>query len=106
VRVDYDPLRPDFIEVAGGFPALTGGAGGAAGGCSFVGSGIELGCGPFFFFEKSGISFFLFILVSVQEDRSWLPKKISKVIRSHQERARSGGIAIGRRTGELAVSGI
>ena len=34
----YDPLRPDFIEVAGGFPALTGGAGG--GGCwTFVMSG-------------------------------------------------------------------
>lgn len=28
----YDPRRPDFIEVAGGFPALTGGAGGGAGG--------------------------------------------------------------------------
>jgi hypothetical protein len=35
----YDPLRPDFIEVAGGFPDLTGGAGG--GGFSiFVASGI------------------------------------------------------------------
>jgi hypothetical protein len=58
----YDPLRPDFIEVAGGFPDLTGGAGG--GGCwSFVASGTPWGCcGPFcFFFEKSGISFFLFI---------------------------------------------
>jgi hypothetical protein len=67
-RPDYDPLRPDFIEVAGGFPALTGGAGGGAGGWSFVGSGTEWGCGPFLFFEKSGISFFLFILVSVQEE--------------------------------------
>lgn len=64
-RPDYDPRRPDFIEVAGGLPALTGGAGGAGGGWSFVGSGTELGCGPFFFFEKSGISFFLFI--------SWSP---------------------------------
>jgi hypothetical protein len=54
--------------VAGGFPALTGGAGGGAGGWSFVGSGTEWGCGPFLFFEKSGISFFLFILVSVQEE--------------------------------------
>lgn len=41
MRPDYDPLRPDFIEVAGGFPALTGGAGGGAGGWSFVGSGTE-----------------------------------------------------------------
>jgi hypothetical protein len=40
-RADYDPRRPDFIEVAGGFPALTGGAGGGAGGWSFVGSGTE-----------------------------------------------------------------
>jgi hypothetical protein len=37
----YDPLRPDFIEVAGGFPDLTGGAGGGVGGWSFVGSGTE-----------------------------------------------------------------
>jgi hypothetical protein len=41
MRPAYDPLRPDFIEVAGGFPALTGGAGGGGGGCSFVGSGTE-----------------------------------------------------------------
>jgi hypothetical protein len=67
-RPAYDPLRPDFIEVAGGLPALTGGAGGGAGGWSFVGSGTEWGCGPVLFFEKSGISFFLFILVSVQEE--------------------------------------
>lgn len=26
----YDPLRPDFIDVAGGLPDLTGGAGGGA----------------------------------------------------------------------------
>ncbi|HMH05161.1 MAG TPA: hypothetical protein VK579_00640 [Terriglobales bacterium] len=43
MRGDYDPLRPDFIEVAGGLPALTGGAGGGAGGCSFVGSIAEGG---------------------------------------------------------------
>jgi len=57
------------MEVAGGFPALTGGAGGGASGCSFVGSAAdeEGGCGPFLFFEKSGISFFLFTLVSVQK---------------------------------------
>jgi hypothetical protein len=56
----YDPRRPDFIDVAGGFPDLTGGAGG---GCwTFVTSGTPWGCcGPFFFFEKSGISFFRFI---------------------------------------------
>jgi hypothetical protein len=67
---DYDPRRPDFIDVAGGFPARTGGAGGGVGGCSLVGSiAADVGCAPFFFFEKSGISFFLFILVSVQEGR-------------------------------------
>jgi hypothetical protein len=27
-RVRYDPRRPDFMDVAGGFPDLTGGAGG------------------------------------------------------------------------------
>jgi hypothetical protein len=60
LRPDYDPLRPDFIDVAGGFPALTGG--GAGGGCrTFVASGTLCGCVPFFFFEKSGISFFLFM---------------------------------------------
>jgi hypothetical protein len=37
-RPDYDPLRPDFIEVEGGFPALTGGTGGACC-CTFVRSG-------------------------------------------------------------------
>jgi len=38
IGADYDPLRPDFIEVAGGFPDLTGGAGGC--GCwTFVASG-------------------------------------------------------------------
>jgi hypothetical protein len=42
-RRAYDPRRPDFIEVAGGFPALTGGAGGGAGGCSLVGSIAEGG---------------------------------------------------------------
>lgn len=35
-----------------------------------MGSGTELGCGPFFFFEKSGISFFLFIIGLVQEDHT------------------------------------
>jgi hypothetical protein len=39
----YDPRRPDFIDVAGGFPARTGGAGGGAGGCSLVGSIAEGG---------------------------------------------------------------
>ena len=29
-RSSYEPLRPDFIDVAGGFPDLTGGAGGGA----------------------------------------------------------------------------
>jgi hypothetical protein len=66
----YDPRRPDFIDVAGGFPALTGGAGGGAGGCSLVGSITEGGGAPFLFFEKSGISFFRFIVVSVQKGRS------------------------------------
>ena len=60
-RSRYDPRRPDFIDVAGGFPVLTGGA---VGGCwTLVRSGTPWAgcCGPFFFFEKSGISFFLFI---------------------------------------------
>ena len=65
----YEPRRPDFIDVAGGFPALTGGAGGGAGGCSLVGSITEGGGAPFLFFEKSGISFFRFIVVSVQKGR-------------------------------------
>lgn len=71
-RSDYDPRRPDFIDVAGGFPALTGGAGGGASGWSLVGSAVAVdgGCGPFLFFEKSGISFFFFMLVSVQEEHS------------------------------------
>jgi hypothetical protein len=42
-RRAYEPRRPDFIDVAGGFPALTGGAGGGAGGCSLVGSIAEGG---------------------------------------------------------------
>jgi hypothetical protein len=64
------------MDVAGGFPARTGGAGGGASGWSLVGSAsADAGCAPFFFFEKSGISFFFFILVSVrtnnQRQRSW-----------------------------------
>jgi hypothetical protein len=61
IRAGYDPRRPDFIDVAGGFPVLTGGAGGGC--CTFVTSGTPCACcGPLtFFFEKSGISFFLFI---------------------------------------------
>src|SRR6202008_2137235 len=53
----YDPRRPDFIDVAGGLPARTGGAGGG-GCCTFVGSGTPC-CGftSFLFLEKSGISF-------------------------------------------------
>jgi len=42
-----------------------------------VGSGIELGCGPFFFFEKSGISFFLFI-VGLRSGRSRFASAKSK----------------------------
>jgi hypothetical protein len=39
LRADYDPRRPDFIDVAGGLPDLTVGAGG--GGFSIlVASGI------------------------------------------------------------------
>ena len=74
-RSDYDPRRPDFIEVAGGFPARTGGAGGGASGWSLVGSAVtddDGSCGPFLFFEKSGMSFFFFMLVSVQEEHSVL----------------------------------
>jgi hypothetical protein len=71
----YEPRRPDFIDVAGGFPALTGGAGGGAGGCSLVGSITEGGGAPFLFFEKSGISFFRFIVVSVQKGRFQRPYK-------------------------------
>ena len=33
----YDPRRPDFMDVAGGFPVLTGGA--AGGCCTLVTSG-------------------------------------------------------------------
>jgi len=33
----YEPRRPDFIDVAGGFPDLTGGIGGGC--CTFVTSG-------------------------------------------------------------------
>ena len=36
-RIRYDPRRPDFMDVAGGFPDLTGGAGGGC--CTFVTSG-------------------------------------------------------------------
>jgi hypothetical protein len=74
-RPAYEPRRTDFIEVAGGFPALTGGAGGGAGGCSLVGSITEGGGVPFLFFEKSGISFFRFIVVSVQKGRFQRPYK-------------------------------
>ena len=52
----YDPRRPDFIEVAGGFPACTGGFG--ACGCGTLvlsGTGTPCGFSSFFFFEKSGI---------------------------------------------------
>jgi hypothetical protein len=42
-RAAYEPRRPDFIDVAGGFPDLTGGAGGGVGGCSLVGSIAEGG---------------------------------------------------------------
>ena len=61
----YDPLRPDFMEVAGGFPEWTGGAG-VCGCWTLVASGTPCAgaCGPFFFFEKSGIWFFRFIAAS------------------------------------------
>jgi hypothetical protein len=88
----YDPRRPDFIDVAGGLPALTGGGGGGASGWSLVGSAVaDAGCcGPFFFFEKSGISFFFFMLVSVQEEQSVLDlvelsPKVSERMRGDQE---------------------
>src|SRR3954462_12746229 len=56
----YEPRRPDFWEVAGGFPARTGGGGACC--WTLVVSGTPCGCGSFpFFFEKSGISFFRFI---------------------------------------------
>ncbi len=55
-----DPRRPDFIDVAGGLSArTTGGLGTCCG--SLVTSGTLCGCSFFFFFEKSGISFFRFI---------------------------------------------
>src|SRR4051794_39150044 len=47
------------MEVAGGFVERTGGGGACA--CGFVVSGTPCGCSVFFFFEKSGISFFRFI---------------------------------------------
>ena len=76
VKGAYEPRRPDFIDVAGGLLALTGGAGGGAGGCSLVGSITEGGgAPPFLFFEKSGISFFRFIVVSVQKGRFQRPYK-------------------------------
>src|SRR2546423_3647009 len=60
-RVSYEPRRPDFCEVAGGFPARTGGGGTCC--CwTVVLPGTPCGCWGFpFFFEKSGISFFRFI---------------------------------------------
>jgi hypothetical protein len=79
LQVAYEPRRPDFIDVAGGLLALTGGAGGGAGGCSLVGSITEGGGAPppFLFFEKSGISFFRFIVVSVQKGAFSVPTKLS-----------------------------
>jgi hypothetical protein len=55
-----DPRRPDFIDVAGGLSARTTGGFGTCCG-SLVASGTPWGCSFFFFFEKSGISFFLFM---------------------------------------------
>src|SRR3954466_10309375 len=56
----YEPRRPDFWEVAGGFPARTGGGGACC--WTLVVSGTPCGFGSFpFFFEKSGISFFRFM---------------------------------------------
>jgi hypothetical protein len=59
--VNYDPRRPDFMEVAGGFPTRTGGFGAC---CCFGASGTTGVGDAFLFFEKSGISFrpFLFML--------------------------------------------
>ena len=59
---DYEPRRPDFIEVAGGLLARTGGGAGGCGCWPLVASGTawDGACGPFFFLEKSGISFFRF----------------------------------------------
>jgi hypothetical protein len=58
--LDYEPLRPDFMDVAGGLSARTTGGGGT---CCWIlrVSGTLCGCEFFFFFEKSGISFFRFI---------------------------------------------
>jgi hypothetical protein len=58
--IDYEPLRPDFMEVAGGLSARTTGGVGTCCGILVV-SGTLCGWEFFFFFEKSGISFFLFI---------------------------------------------
>jgi hypothetical protein len=56
----YEPRRPDFMEVAGGLSArTTGGVGTCCG--IFVLSGTLCGWEFFFFFEKSGMSFFRFI---------------------------------------------
>ena len=55
----YEPLRPDFMEVAGGLSARTTGGFGTCWGTAV--SGTLCGWELFFFFEKSGISFFLFI---------------------------------------------
>jgi len=59
---DYEPRRPDFMEVAGGLLARTGGGVGGCGCWALVASGTawDGACGPFFFLEKSGISFFRF----------------------------------------------
>jgi hypothetical protein len=60
--VRYDPRRPDFMDVAGGFVLRTGAAG-TWGCCTLVASGTPCCCcGAFFFLEKSGISFFLFMI--------------------------------------------
>jgi hypothetical protein len=68
-RFRYEPLRPDFMEVAGGLSArTTGGVGTCCG--TLVASGTLWGCSFFFFFEKLGISFFFFILISVRN--RWL----------------------------------
>jgi hypothetical protein len=61
----YDPRRPDFIDVAGGFPARTGGGVGACCCCGLAASGTPWGLVSFLFFEKSGISFLRFITLSV-----------------------------------------
>jgi hypothetical protein len=58
--LSQEPLRPDFMDVAGGLSARTTGGVGACCGI-FVLSGTLWGCELFFFFEKSGISFFRFI---------------------------------------------